>query len=230
MQSGSIPGGVFVNGYPDEEKSGEPCRLPFHILFKAIMKGGNNMAEIWKDIDGFEGIYKISNEGRVKSFYRCESDKGRIITQKKNTKGYMWVILYKNGTRKCALVHRLVAEAFIPIIEGCKYVNHKDENPLNNKVENLEWCTASYNVKYSIDRHPERKTNHANGKRRNRRKGFPYKHKSKVVQIDSKLNEVKIWDNIVQVCAKYNWHSSSIRECCLGKRKTAYGFTWRFAD
>ena len=109
------------------------------------------MEEIWKDIKGYEGLYQVSNLGRVKSFNYMNTGKEKIKTptlQKKYTMkqgGYLQTTLYKNNKSKTVLVHRLVAEAFIPNPDNLPQVNHKDYNKTNNCVENLEWCSAKYN-------------------------------------------------------------------------------------
>ena len=117
--------------------------------------------EIWKDIENFEGLYQISNLGRVKSVDRTV----HIIDPKKNreydkhfpecikatsldTKGYVIVTLKKNGKNSRYRIHRLVAKAFISNPNNYLYVNHKDENKENNCVDNLEWCTSDYNNSY----------------------------------------------------------------------------------
>ena len=111
------------------------------------------MEEIWKDIKGFEGLYQISNYGRVKSLER-------IIVKKNNLmqfipqniriniliKGYYRVVFCKKGIKINMPVHRLVSMEFIPNPENKPFVNHKDGNKLNNCVENLEWCTSSENT------------------------------------------------------------------------------------
>lgn len=107
--------------------------------------------EIWKDIKGYEGLYQVSNLGRVKSLNYLGHHKEMIkkpSLQKKTTmksSQYYQTVLYKNGKAKTVTVHRLVAEAFIPNPDNLPQVNHIDHNPLNNKVDNLEWCTAKYN-------------------------------------------------------------------------------------
>lgn len=103
------------------------------------------MQEIWKDISGFEGFYEISSYGRVRSV-----KSGKILSTSKcgGCRGYIGVSLCKNGKRYGKLVHRLVAEAFIPAVEGLSEVNHKDEDKTNNRVENLEWCSHKYNMNY----------------------------------------------------------------------------------
>ena len=112
--------------------------------------------EIWKDILGYEGLYQVSNFGRVKSLERLIKytenkivlRKCRIIKTHTNKCGYVYVVLHKDGNKKNYLVHRLVAEVFISNPDNLPQVNHKDENKLNNSVENLEWCDAKYNVNY----------------------------------------------------------------------------------
>jgi len=113
------------------------------------------MKEIWKDIDGFEGLYQVSNYGRVRSITRIvkkwdgeRTVNGIVLKQAKNTKGYCFVQLYKNGIGKNAVIHRLVAQAFIPNPQGLPQVNHKDENKDNNTALNLEWCDGIYNARY----------------------------------------------------------------------------------
>ena len=105
------------------------------------------MEEIWKDIEGYEGDYQVSNLGRVRSL---KSMKPIILKQWTDGKGYKTVVIRKNGVAKGYSVHRLVARAFVEgFVEGL-VVNHKDENPSNNKADNLEWCTYSYNIKYNL--------------------------------------------------------------------------------
>lgn len=112
--------------------------------------------EIWKDINGFVGLYQVSNLGRVKSLNRIvvRSDgrkqevKERILKAGFNG-NYYHVRLLKDGVTKTALVHRLVAEAFLPNVSNLPFVNHKDENKTNNIVDNLEWCDMKYNKRYS---------------------------------------------------------------------------------
>lgn len=185
------------------------------------------MEEIWKDIDGYEGLYQVSNYGRVKSLnYRNKGIEG-VLAPKLNCKGYLWVILYRGPCHKCALIHRLVGLAFIENPNEYPFINHKDENPLNNCVENLEWCTGSYNVRYSLALHPERTKEF---RHRNRMSGKPYKHKREVFQFSKSGEKIGVFPNILTVCAENNWRTSHLVDCCNGKRKTAYGYIWRFAS
>ena len=116
--------------------------------------------EIYKEINGFDG-YMISNYGNVKSLERDVTRtsklgnkyeyhiKGRVLKQKTDKDGYKLINLFKDGNGYTLKIHRLVAEAFLPNPENLPIVNHKDCNPANNKVENLEWCTYSYNITYN---------------------------------------------------------------------------------
>lgn len=108
--------------------------------------------EIWKDISGYEGYYQVSNLGRVKSFVRHSKENGHILVACAGKARYNSVALNKNGIRKTAKVHRLVAKAFIPNPMGYSCVNHKDENPFNNRADNLEWCTQEHNLNYGTAR------------------------------------------------------------------------------
>lgn len=200
------------------------------------------MEEIWKDIEGFEGRYQVSNLGNVKSLRYGGRYEVRNLVPKVNNKGYEWVELFNNGKKKCIQIHRLVASAFIPNPEGYPIINHKDENPRNNCVDNLEWCDQKYNVHYYIERHAIEYSNHLNILKRYResverkwvrtRIGIygPYKHKRKVKQVDKDGNVVRVWDCVSQIMREENKSQWSITQCCEGKRKTAYGYTWHYED
>ena len=108
--------------------------------------------EIWKDIVGYEGLYKVSNKGNVYSVARIDSIGrkigGRTLKPTYHRDGYLQVNLCKNGKMKTRFRHRLVAEAFIPNQNDYLEINHKDENKTNNNVSNLEWCTSKYNANH----------------------------------------------------------------------------------
>lgn len=106
------------------------------------------MQEIWRDIEGYEGLYQVSNMRRIKSLNYRHTGKEEIKKQQKIKSGYLHVQLHKDGERKHYQVHRLVAQAFIPNPEGLPQVNHKDEDKTNNCVTNLEWCSVLYNNTY----------------------------------------------------------------------------------
>ncbi|HRF69797.1 MAG TPA: NUMOD4 domain-containing protein [Candidatus Pelethenecus sp.] len=103
------------------------------------------MKEVWKDTVGYEGLYLVSNLGKVYSLRRNKVYKEFI---EKN--GYNRISVIKNGVRKKELVHRLVAKTFIPNPQGKLCVNHKDNNRSNNKVDNLEWVTQKENIQHAV--------------------------------------------------------------------------------
>ena len=115
--------------------------------------------EVWKDIEGYEGLYQVSSHGQVRSV-ECDTIRYRngqprpyhkrqqLRKQKISAKGYMRVGLHRDSVEKTYLVHRLVAQAFIPNPGNLPEINHKDQNPANNRADNLEWCTRKYNMNY----------------------------------------------------------------------------------
>ena len=112
--------------------------------------------EVWKDVIGYEGLYKVSDRGNVYSVERVDSIGrkigGRILKPNYDRYGYLIVRLYKNGIVKAKKIHRLVTEAFIPNPNNFPQVNHIDEVKDNNNVENLEWCDTRYNLNYGTAR------------------------------------------------------------------------------
>ena len=147
------------------------------------------MQEVWRDIEGYEGYYRVSNLGRVKSLQtKAYSHKEKcaivvmrekILKQFPNTDKYLMVDLRKDGTRNTQKVHRLVAKAFIPNTNNYPQVNHKDENKQNNTVENLEWCNSQYNNTYGT------------AKQR-----MAQKKMKKVIQISASGEAVNEWNSI----------------------------------
>ena len=117
------------------------------------------MKEIWKEIEGYNGRYLISNLGRLKS-YAQDRTNGKIKNGNMSFKGYLTVVLYDNdGNKKCYPVHRLVATAFLNNPDNLPQINHKDEVKTNNCVDNLEWCTNYYNCNYGTKIERVRKLN-----------------------------------------------------------------------
>lgn len=171
------------------------------------------MKEIWKDITGYEGLYQISSEGRVKSLNYNRTGKEKILKAILDKYGYCFVILCKNNKIKKYSIHRLVAQAFIPNPDNLPQVNHINENKTDNRVENLEWCTAEYNHNYGT---------------RNDRIA---KALSKPVLQFSKTDEfIKKWNSIMDIKRELNISHQNISKCCLGKIKTAYKFKWGYEE
>lgn len=103
--------------------------------------------EVWKDIPDYEGLYQVSNLGRIKSLNFNKTGKEKIMKPRTGNRYYM-IALWKNGIRKDYLLHRIVAETFIPNTENKPFINHKDENCFNNSINNLMWCTHKENMNW----------------------------------------------------------------------------------
>ena len=167
--------------------------------------------EIWKDIKGYEGLYQISNLGRVKTLKPGYNKiKTNIKTPRKCHDGYYRISLYKNKKIKTYHIHKLVALHFIPNVNNYSCINHKDENKLNNNVNNLEWCTKRYNNIYSI----------------NKRK----KYKKGVLQYDKNNNFIKEWSSMTEASRKLNISRNSIFRCCNNTQKSAGNFIWKYIN
>ena len=175
------------------------------------------MKEIFKDIEGYENLYQISDQGRVKALGNGGSNasKEKILKPVKDGKKYLRVNLYKQGKRKMCKIHRLVAQAFIDNPNNYEEVNHRDENPANNAVQNLEWVTPKYNINYGTrnERVAESNTNHPN--------------KSKQVLC---IETGKIYPSAMEAARQTGFNKSAIIRCCNGKLKTAYSYTWQYVS
>lgn len=199
------------------------------------MKIKKYFLEEWRDVANYQGLYKVSSVGRVKSLERIvirsdgkqQTVSERILKAETTKKGYLQVALCKNGKMKAMKVHRLVATAFIPNPNGYKEVNHKDEDKTNNRVENLEWVTASYNINYGTRNERFAKANKENGLYERQAKAF-----SKAVQqIDKESGEVIAeFPSVNEVQRQLGFDKGYISACCLGKHKLAYDYLWRYAS
>ena len=158
-----------------------------------------------KDIKNYEGIYQVTENGDVWSVRR-----NRFLKPYKNQLGYLRVVLSKNGIHKRYSVHRLVAQAFIDNPDNLPCVNHKDENKLNNNVDNLEWCTIRYNNCYN-----DGQIKRARFKRK------------KVYQYDLNGNLIKEWIS-VNDAGRNGYSQGHVASCCRGERKTHKGFIWSY--
>lgn len=175
--------------------------------------------EIWKDIVGYEGLYQVSNLGRVKRVSRYVDHKDgkheflkEKILKTSIDKMYERVGLMKNGKRIKYFIHRLVAIAFIPNPFNFPEINHKDENKLNNNVSNLEWCTRSYNCKY--------------GNIQNKKNKYRYK---KINQYDLDGNHIKTWNNATEIEKELGISQNMVKRCCRKIRNKTHNYRWEYA-
>ena len=185
------------------------------------------MQEIWKDIKGYEGLYQVSNLGRIKSLNYNHTKKEKIMTPTITKKGYMKLHLDNDGKRKYCLVHRLVAETFIENPNNYNMVLHKKSvsNGGTNEATNLYWGNNSDNMKDKT----------RDGHFKNPRKGKFGKNNptsKPILQFDKNNNFIKEYESITQANKETNIKCSNISLCCKGikYRKTAGGFKWRYVD
>lgn len=170
------------------------------------------MIEAWKDVVGYEGLYQVSNIGNIKSLHNYRG--GNNILKKRIKNGYYCVGLRKNNVRKWYGIHRLVAKAFIHNPNNYPEVNHKDENKLNNNIDNLEWCTKAYNNCYGTRLERVYNTN---------------KSKRAVIKYDLNGKYLEKYTSLAEAARKNNIKSvSSIFFCCQKKYKQANGFIFKY--
>lgn len=195
-------------------------KIQFTLISHNIFVSFNKnyiMNEIWREIKNFEGLYQVSNYGRVKSLARTVKGlfdsviykEEQLLKLQKYPNGYNYVGLCKNGVVKNYLVHRLVAEAFIENSNNLPQVNHINECITDNRAENLEWVSAKTNANW--------------GTRNNR---VAEKHSISILQLSVNGDIMKEWDSGAEVEKVLGYKRTNICACCKGKAKTAYGFKW----
>lgn len=162
--------------------------------------------EIWKNIEGYEGIYEISNYGRIKNVKR-----GSLVQHCLNKVGYAVVKLPKEGKRVHHKLHRLIANAFLPNPNNYPVINHKDEVKANNNLSNLEWCTHQYNNTYNQIHYRRNKS-----------------HRTSVIKMSIDGVFIESYNSVNEAGASNNIHPSSISNCLRGRDKTAAGFRWKY--
>ena len=179
------------------------------------------MTEIWKDIEGYEGLYKVSNLGNVKSLDRMVERfnnkvviKGIMLVQSLDHRGYPLVNLHRDGKGKTTRVHRIVAQNFIDNPLNNKTVNHKNGNKLDNRVENLEWMTYKENSQHSF--------------RTGLRTNSYVNRKVLMLSLD---NKPLLWfDSLKEAQENTNIFYVGISKCCSGKNHTAGGYKWKYYE
>ena len=172
------------------------------------------MEEHWKDVEGFEDLYSISDTGKVLS-----KRSGRIRKTSVNNSGHECIRIYKNKKQYNFTIHRLVAMTFIPNPLSLKEINHIDENKLNNNVQNLEWCTRKYNQEYSGNIKKFVNAGAAAVKRI---------RSKKVVQYTLDGEFIKEWLSAREAEAALGIARTGIGKCCLGQYKQCGGYLWSF--
>lgn len=179
----------------------------------------NSEGEIWNPLVSYEGLYEVSNFGRVKSLKRQVGTimfPSVLLVILDGSHGYSHVSLSKEGCRKRVMVHRLVAMAFIPNPENKPHVNHLDSNRKNNHVDNLEWCNQKENMQHALK--------HGN---------FSHEHRQKKIsQYDLNGNFIRDYDSIKEATLKYNLTRGQINRRIKfeGENQIVAGFIWKYAD
>lgn len=186
------------------------------------------MEEIWKPIKGYEGLYEVSNTGKVKSVKRTmkyeatgkvQTTHERVLTlissklTKRHPKPLYHVELWKDNKRTVKMIHRLVAETFIPNPDGKPQVNHKDGNRDNNRVDNLEWCTCSENSLHAY------------------RTGLSSpKHTKPIIGTNIITGEIQEFSSTYEAARAIGGNDCAIRGCLKGRTKTSGGYSWKYKN
>lgn len=173
------------------------------------------MTEIWKPIDGFDGVYEVSNLGNVRNV-NWRGQGYRLLKPHHDKDGYLRVGFCINNRKQMRYVHRLVATAFIDNPYGKEQVNHKDEVRDHNSVDNLEWVTCTENNNY--------------GTRNYRLSKSKLNTNCKAInQIDDNGEVVKCWESLHEIGRQTGYDITHIMRVCKGVKKTGYGYKWQYA-
>lgn len=189
------------------------------------------MIEIYKNIEGYEGLYQVSNLGNVKSLERINKNNRKVKEKilkplKLNTK-YLSIVLCKNGKNNRFLVHRLVAQAFIPNPENKPCIDHINTDRTDNRVENLRWVTYKENSNNPITKTKQKENNH---KPNLGKFGKEHYNSKPILQFTLNGEFVKRWDSAIEIKNELNFNNGYICSCCKGKGKSSNGYKWAYAE
>lgn len=173
------------------------------------------MKEIWRDIKDYEGMYQVSNLGRVRSLNRIDSIgrkiSGRIFKPSYVGRGYLQIYFRIGGKRKAFRVHQLVAQAFIPNPDNKTQVNHLDEDKTNNNIENLEWTTAKENNNYGTHNQKVAKS------------------LSKPIKVIYQDGTYEFWDSTTAFAREFGISGSNVSDVLRGRYKSSHGMKFEYA-
>ena len=211
----------------------------------------SNEIEVWKDVKNYEGYYIVSSMGKVKSLDRIVLGKngasyfrsGKLKSSVTNKWGYLQVLLSKNNKQKLCLIHRLVAEAFIPNPENKPHIDHINTDKKDNRVGNLRWCTRSENMNNPLTKEKCREMNKGKHRSEETKKKISESGKGRILSEESKkkigkgngklvycIELDKIFESTCEASRELGISQSSISLVCRGKRKTAGGYHWEYVD
>jgi hypothetical protein len=178
------------------------------------------MEEIWKDIEGYEGLYQISNIGNIKSLDYNNTKKEKIMKVSTRKDGYQSIVLTKNGKPKQFYIHRLVAETFIPNPDNLPLINHKDCNPSNNTVSNIEWASYSHNNSYDGAGRKRREAARKNNSFNAPKYCYVYNESGKLLKKCSSMKEASDYTHC---------NYRDVWKICnsVGKAKSIHGFSFK---
>ena len=185
--------------------------------------------EIWRDVVGYEGLYKVSNFGRVKSLKDNNGKyREKILKFAKNNKGYLYVCLCKEGKVNKCKAHRIVAQAFLENPNNLPMINHKDECKTNNVVTNIEWCTAKFNCNYGTrNKRIVANTDYKEKVANTDYKAIAEKQSKQVFQYSKDLELISVWKS-TRECDRNGFDSGHVSACCRGKLQHYKGYIWSY--
>ena len=177
-----------------------------------------NQTEQWRDIKDYEGLYQVSNEGKVKSLNYRQTKQEKILKAFKNNNGYLLVGLCKNGKPIHKLVHRLVAEAFIPMVEGKQEIDHINSVRHDNRVENLRWCTPEENANNPITIERVKAVNRKKAEALSK----------KVFCYDTNFNFLSGFTSTADASRQLECSQGNVVNCCLGSLPSYKGIIFSY--